>query len=122
MSVKESGSVLKVSVVIPAYQAEGTICRSLLSVANQTYSPSEVIVIDDGSTDNTFDKAVSMGTKFDRSELKVYKQANMGPGIARNYGVAEATGEFIAFLDADDEWVPNKIERSMIYLSSGKYV
>jgi glycosyltransferase involved in cell wall biosynthesis len=95
--------------VIPAYNAEATIGRALDSVYAQTYPGiPEVIVVDDGSTDNT---AQVVRDGFPRATL--ITQANTGVAGARNRGVECATGELLAFLDSDDEWLPHKTERQV---------
>lgn len=93
-----------VSVVIPAYNAAETIERALNSVYAQTYpNLIEVIVVDDGSQDAT---AQIVRERF--PEVILIQQENAGVAVARNVGVARATGDLIAFLDADDEWLPEK--------------
>ena len=94
-----------VSVVIPAYNAELYIGAALESVLGQTHEPMEVIVIDDGSTDATADRVRAYG-----SRVHYMRQPNGGVGAARNRGVDASTGEYIAFLDADDIWQPQKLE------------
>ncbi len=94
-----------VSVVIPTYNRAGQVTATVASALSQTYSPIEVIVVDDGSTDDT-EAAVQA---FGRQVVYV-KQANEGVASARNRGMAEARGEFIALLDSDDVWYPWKIE------------
>ncbi len=95
-----------VSAVIPAYNAAETIERALDSVYAQTYDNIiEVIVVDDGSEDNT---AEIVCEKY--PDVKLIQQENAGNAGARNTGVAAATGEYLAFLDADDEWLPEKTE------------
>ena len=91
------------SVIIPAYNAEQYIERSVSSVLNQTYINLEVIIIDDGSQDNTYE----ICQKIQDSRLKVYCQKNLGVSIARNNGIEVSKGEYIVFLDADDELVPD---------------
>ena len=94
-----------VSAVIPAYNAEKTIERALNSVLAQTYANIvDVIVVDDGSGDDT---AAVVRERF--PEVTLIQQENAGNGAARNTGVREAQGELLAFLDADDEWLPEKI-------------
>ena len=94
-----------VSVVIPAYNAGRHIGRALDSVLAQTHPADEIIVVDDGSTDDT-DKVVrTYGEK-----VRYIRQENTGAGSARNRGVEEAKCNWIAFLDADDEWLPEKLE------------
>lgn len=94
-----------VSVVIPAYNAAKYLPEALDSVFQQTYAPIEVIVVDDGSTDNTASLLVEYGTR-----IKLICKPNGGIGSARNAGMRAATGSMIAFLDADDIWLSHKIE------------
>src|SRR5262249_39213835 len=98
-----------VSVVLPAYNAERTIAASLASIAAQTVTELEVIVVDDGSTDDT----IRVAKSTDRGDLRVISQANAGHAAARNTGVSAARGRYVAFLDADDLWLPEKLERQM---------
>ena len=94
-----------VSVVIPAYNCADTICEALESVFNQTYSNLEIIVINDGSTDETKHILQEFSSKI------IYlEQENGGPGSARNKGIRVSRGDYIAFLDADDILAHNKIE------------
>jgi glycosyltransferase involved in cell wall biosynthesis len=101
-----------VSVVIPAYNATRTIKHTLLSVTRQTVADIEVIVVDDGSTDETGEVAVSL--KDDR--VRVVRQQNTGHAGARNTGIAGAIGKYIAVVDADDLWLPHKLERQVAAL------
>ncbi len=97
--------MVKVSVVIPTYNAEQTIGKAVKSVLSQTYAPYEIIVVDDCSTDNT----VNVLRSF--QDLKIiHLKINSGPSIARNHGWDQATGDIIAFLDSDDEWHPEKLQ------------
>lgn len=91
-----------ISVVIPLYNKEKQIERTLRSLQTQTYSDFEVIIIDDGSTDNS----VKEVEQFNDPRIRLIQQPNTGVSAARNRGIAEATGDFIALLDADDEWKP----------------
>jgi glycosyltransferase involved in cell wall biosynthesis len=99
-----------VSVIIPAYNAEAFIADTVQSVLNQTYQDLEVIVVDDGSQDGTVAALEPFGTR-----VQVHRQANGGVARARNTGVSLASGEFIAFLDADDLWLPRKLERQLAF-------
>ncbi len=105
------------SVVIPAYNAELFIERTLRSVLRQTHSNLEVIVVDDGSTDKTRVIAEAAATTDDR--VRIISVPNGGVAKARNIGIAEANGEFVAFLDADDLWHPTKIELQVTAMSRG---
>jgi glycosyltransferase involved in cell wall biosynthesis len=110
----ERASLPGVSVVIPAYNAGETIGRALDSVAAQTYPRvTETIVVDDGSTDNT--REIVEGH---RTQVRYLRQDNAGHAAARNVAVAYAHGEYIACLDADDEWLPNKIQRQLETLAA----
>ena len=111
-----------VSVIIPAYQAAGTICRALASVAAQTVKPAEVIVVDDGSSDGTLEAAEGMADAMAGIELKIIGQENKGAGAARNRALKEATQDYVAFLDSDDEWMAEKIERSLAQIEGSEYV
>lgn len=111
-----------VSVIIPAYNAAATIGRALASIARQTLKPAEVIVVDDGSADATVETARAMQDSLAGTKLIVISQENKGAGAARNRAIAEATGTYLAFLDADDEWLPEKLERSLQVLQDGDYL
>lgn len=103
------------SVVIPAYNADLFLERTLRSALGQTHSNLEVIVVDDGSTDKTRAIAESVAVIDDR--VRILSVPNGGVAKARNIGTAEARGEFVAFLDADDLWHPAKIERQLNAIS-----
>jgi GT2 family glycosyltransferase len=100
---------LKVSIIIPLYNKARYVRRALDSIAAQTFSDFEVIVVDDGSTDGG--SAIVRG--YEDTRFRLITQANSGPGPARNTGIAHAQGELIAFLDADDEWLPDYLEESV---------
>ena len=100
----------KVSVVIPTYNSARFIVETLESVFAQTYRDYEVIVVDDGSTDNT--KEV---LKPYMSRIRYIYKENGGPASARNVGIKNARGEYIAFLDSDDLWLPEKLEKQIRY-------
>jgi len=95
---------MRVSVVIPTYNRAAELKRALGSVIAQTYPIGEIIVVDDGSTDNTQQMVVWFADR-----VRYVCQKNAGPAAARNRGVSMASGEWIAFLDSDDTWLPEKI-------------
>jgi glycosyltransferase involved in cell wall biosynthesis len=97
-----------VTVVIPAYNAGAFVAEAVASALNQTYPMMEIVVVDDGSADNTAGVLRQFG-----NTIRVIRQSNSGSAAARNRALAEASGEFIAFLDADDCWHPAKIERQL---------
>ena len=100
-----------ISAVIPAYNSAKTLGTAIESVLDQTVSVDQIIVVDDGSGDSTSDVARSY------SAVHLIRQPNAGPGPARNRAVREATGDWIAFLDADDAWLPQKTERQIPFLT-----
>lgn len=106
-----------VSVVTPAFNARATVARTLASIAAQTVRPREVIVVDDGSTDGTMAAAEACAPEMRGVVLKILRQDNAGAAAARNRAIAAAQGTWLAFLDADDEWRPAKIERCMAELA-----
>ena len=99
----------KVTVVIPSFNCDDFVASALESALQQSFAASEILVVDDGSTDNT--EAVVRG--FEKSGVRYIRQANLGVCEARNRGVAESTGELIAFLDADDIWERSKLEKQV---------
>lgn len=108
-----------VSVIIPTYNREKTICRAIQSALTQTYDNIEVIVVDDCSTDNTID--VVKKEFHGEERVKVYKlEKNSGACVARNKGVQLSQGFFLAFLDSDDEFVPEKIAKQVIAINESK--
>jgi glycosyltransferase involved in cell wall biosynthesis len=101
---------MRISVIIPAYNAVSTLRECLESVVRQSVRPFEVILVDDGSTDHTR----RVAAKFEANlVLRIVSQANSGLGKARNAGMDAATGDAYAFLDADDVWLPNKLEQGV---------
>ena len=104
-----------VSVIIPTYNRSTEVLRAINSVLNQTYKDFELIVVDDGSTDETellLAEFVKLGL------LKYYKNSNQGVSAARNFGVSTTLSSWLAFLDSDDEWLPNKLQLQVDYIRS----
>lgn len=97
-------SNIKISVVVPLYNKERYISRCIDSIFYQTFKPHEIIIINDGSTDSSLEKVLQYAS------VKVINQINAGVSAARNEGVANSIGTHIAFLDADDEWMPTFLE------------
>ncbi|HCA58980.1 MAG TPA: hypothetical protein DEP46_13490, partial [Blastocatellia bacterium] len=104
-----------VSAIIPNYNYARYVGEAVESALGQTYPNIEVIVVDDGSTDNSLEVLEQY-----RDRIKIIAQKNSGVCVARNRGVAESEGEYIAFLDADDVWLPEKIEKQVEKFASGK--
>lgn len=102
-----------VTVVLPAYNAREHIAQAIHSILAQDYSSLEVIVVDDGSLDDT---AELVRQKFPM--VRLYEKENGGAASARNFGLRNATGEYIAFLDADDVWLPGKLHAQIRYMES----
>jgi glycosyltransferase involved in cell wall biosynthesis len=109
--VEQAAPELLVSVVIPAFNAERYIEETLRSALNQTYKSLEVIVVNDGSTDRTSD--IVNDVAANDSRVRLISQGNAGVAVARNRGIEAASGQFIAMLDADDVWHPDKIALQM---------
>jgi glycosyltransferase involved in cell wall biosynthesis len=99
-----------VSVIIPTYNRDGFLREAIESVLSQAYKQFELIVVDDGSTDTTGDLLQQYGTG-----LSVLHTSHRGPSAARNRGIAAARGEYIAFLDSDDVWLPDKLRAQMLF-------
>lgn len=101
-----------VSVIMPAFNAAEYITETIFSVQRQTHEEWELLVVDDASTDNTSEVVTALQKEDER--IKYYSlPANQGAGFARNIGIKAATGDFIAFLDADDLWKPEKLEKQL---------
>ena len=106
-------SALNVSVIIPTYNRKNLLKRALHSVISQTFVPQEIIVVDDGSSDRTKDW---VSERF--PDVRYIYQDNSGVSSARNAGIKEAKGSWIAFLDSDDEWMTNKLEQQKRVINS----
>lgn len=102
-----------VSVIMPAYNAQAYIAQALASVLTQDYANLELLVVDDGSTDGT-----AQHPALQDPRIRILQQANAGPAAARNLGLAQARGDLIAFIDADDLWLPGKLTAQVSYLQA----
>ncbi|MGR8931563.1 MAG: glycosyltransferase family 2 protein [Gammaproteobacteria bacterium] len=104
---------MKISAIIPAYNSASFITDAIASIRAQTAPVDEIIIIDDGSTDNTEQIVANL-----TNSIVYYKQTNQGPSAARNKGIEIAKGDWIAFLDADDQWTIEKIRRQQQILAT----
>jgi len=111
MTGSDRQDLYSVGVVIPAYNAEKFVARAIESVLSQTRRADEIIVVDDGSTDSTAAEVGKFGPR-----IRFVRQENGGASAARNAGIEAATSEWIAFLDADDEWLPEKLQLQIEHL------
>ncbi|BAY44965.1 family 2 glycosyl transferase [Scytonema sp. HK-05] len=114
---KIKGELPLVSVIIPAYNAEAFISRTLQSVISQTYKNIEILVVDDGSRDKTVEIVESFAQKDSR--IILLKQPNSGVASARNLAIENSRGEYIAPIDADDIWYPQKLEKQVQCMLQG---
>ncbi len=106
---------MKVSVIIPTYNRKHTLSRAIESIISQTIKPLEIIIVDDGSDDGTRE-----WIKQEYPFIQYLNQNNSGVSASRNRGIFSANGNWIAFLDSDDEWIPEKLERQLSILRSDK--
>ncbi|PCD68177.1 glycosyltransferase family 2 protein [Rhizobium phaseoli] len=111
MTIISTAAPPLITVVIPAYNAEKTLLETLQSVSNQTYDKLQILVVDDGSRDGTF--ALASDYSLTDRRVRVLRQVNGGVARARNHGITEARGVYVAPVDADDIWHPEKIERQL---------
>jgi len=105
-----------VSVVVPTYNRCDLVIEALKSIVRQTFRPIEIVVVDDGSTDDTVDVVREWAREHevpDQFIVRCIQQCNRGANAARNSGIRHAIGEFVAFLDSDDRWLPTKLEKQM---------
>jgi GT2 family glycosyltransferase len=110
----KAGTQPRISVIVPLFDKERTVESSLRSAAAQTVTDLEILVVDDGSRD----AGPALVRAFPDPRVRLIRQDNAGPGAARNRGVREAKGEYLAFLDADDEWMPDFLERAVPLLDA----
>jgi len=113
LKMSETENKMLITAVIPAYNSGNYIARAIDSVLAQTRLADEIIVVDDGSTDATVEVVRAYGDR-----VRLIEQANAGASSARNAGIQAATGDWIAFLDADDEWLPDKLRQQVEILHS----
>ncbi len=106
----ETNTRLTVSVVIPSFNAAKYLPEALDGILAQSFKPLEIIVVDDGSTDNTREV---LRPFIETGKVKYFFQENQGPGAARNLGVLKARGDLVAFCDSDDLWLPDKLEKQV---------
>src|SRR5690242_17155890 len=113
--MRANPSRVLVSAIIPAHNCERFLADAIDSALGQTYAEVECVVVDDGSTDGTADVASAYGNR-----VRLIRQEQRGVSAARNRGAAEAKGNLLAFLDADDRWLPERVERQLQALHDGK--
>lgn len=111
-AMSPTGAAPTASIVVPAYNAAATIAETLRSLLAQTFGDFELIVVDDGSTDRT----AEIVERFEDPRIRLVRQANRGLAGAHNTGIAASRGEFVGFCDADDLWMPEKLERHVDHL------
>lgn len=116
--IKSVLKMKKVSVIIPVYKVEKYIDATVQSVLAQTYNNFEILIIDDASPD----KSIEICQKFTDPRIKIIHQANRGLAGARNTGIRHAQGEYLAFLDGDDLWLPHKLEKQIAHLENSPSV
>jgi glycosyltransferase involved in cell wall biosynthesis len=102
-----------ISVIIPTFNRSGVVVRAINSVLDQNNKNFELIVVDDGSTDET---ELLLSPLNDSGQLKYFKIKNLGVSSARNFGVSQAIGDWLCFLDSDDEWLPNKLQDQLEFV------
>ena len=124
MHTKKLNQLPKVSVVIPTYNRAHFIEKCVSSVLDQTFKPEEIIVVDDGSSDGTWKKLQRMEFKQsfeNNTTLRYIYKTHGGVSSARNIGIKKSTGEYVAFLDSDDSWKKNKLERQLRSLEMNRF-
>lgn len=107
-----------VSVIMPVYNVQAYVAEAIQSVLDQTFIDFELIIVDDGGTDDS----IAICKSFDDSRIRIVHQENRGLAGARNSGIAEARGRFIALIDSDDRWLPEKLSLHVIHLENNPQV
>jgi glycosyltransferase involved in cell wall biosynthesis len=108
-----------VSIIIPTFNRSTFLLRAIKSVLNQSYKNFELIVVDDGSTDDT---EILLQDLITNKSIHYYKKSNGGVASARNFGAIKALGHWYAFLDSDDEWLPNKLQDQLSFLLNNSHL
>ncbi len=109
----QTGAIDLVSVLIAVHNGEATVANAIMSVLSQTHTNVEVLVVDDGSTDNSWDAIRSLGAQDARLVPIRRQSASGGPAAPRNAALATSSGRFLALLDQDDRWMPTKLEKQL---------
>ena len=107
-----------ISIIMPLYNAVGFMEETVQSVLEQSYKEWELLIVDDCSTDGSYEKALSLAERDSRIRVFQLAENSGGPAAPRNYGIARASGEYIAFLDADDVWENQKLEKQIDFLKA----
>lgn len=110
-----------VSVIIPVFNSGHSAVAAIRSARAQAYPVYEIIVVDDGSTDSSFDMVVATFGN-EQAQIRILRSHNRGAAGARNFGVAHSTGEYAAFLDADDVWLPGKLSRQVAVIQQAETI
>ena len=110
----------KISVIIPTYNRANLLPRAIKSVLNQTFKDFELIIVDDCSTDNTKEIIKGFQKQDSRIKLIILEKNSGAPAHPKNIGIKEAKGKFVAFLDSDDEWLPEKLNKQLVLFGKNK--
>jgi teichuronic acid biosynthesis glycosyltransferase TuaG len=120
MSLSMNNQESLVSIITPSYNSSKFITDSIKSVISQTYSNWEMLIVDDNSTDDSV-KIIKQHTKQEPRIKLIELKKNVGAAIARNKALEQATGQYIAFLDSDDIWLPKKLEKQITFMTKNQY-
>ena len=113
--IKGNVIMKKISVIVPMHNSSKYLTECIESILNQTYNNFEIIIVDDASTDNS----VEIASEIKDNRIRIFKlEENLGVATARNKGIEEATGDYICFIDSDDYWVRDKLERQIKFIES----